>query len=53
MLGRVSFSMGLAAIFPEPGIDSDVLVKATDDALYKAKEGGRNTIEFALDIKKE
>lgn len=41
----VSASVGVA-FFPEDGQDSNSLVKAADTAMYRAKELGRNRVEF-------
>lgn len=41
-LGRVSVSIGIAALVPEGGSTADVLLRASDSALYRAKLGGRN-----------
>ncbi len=41
----VSLSIG-AAIFPEAGYDIDVLLKHADNALYKAKDKGKNRYQF-------
>lgn len=41
----VSASVGVA-FFPEDGQDSNALVKAADTAMYRAKELGRNRVEF-------
>ncbi len=43
----VSASVGVA-FFPEDGNDSNALVKAADTAMYRAKELGRNRVEFFL-----
>lgn len=43
----VSASVGVA-FFPEDGQDSNALVKAADTAMYRAKELGRNRVEFFL-----
>lgn len=41
----VSASVGIA-FYPEDGQDSNTLVKAADTAMYRAKELGRNRVEF-------
>ena len=41
----VTISQGIAAL-PSPGIDSvDALIRAADEALYRAKQNGRNRVE--------
>jgi len=39
----VTISMGLAT-FPEDGLSESELIKHADEALYRAKEGGRNRV---------
>jgi diguanylate cyclase (GGDEF)-like protein/hemerythrin-like metal-binding protein/PAS domain S-box-containing protein len=41
-VGRVTASFGVAAVAPEETLD--VWLKRVDDALYRAKEGGRNRV---------
>lgn len=41
-------SIGVAA-FPQHGTTPDDLVKAADDALYRAKHGGKNRVELAAE----
>jgi len=41
--GKVTVSMGIAA-FPEDGSDSSTLLHRADEALYQAKNGGRNRV---------
>lgn len=43
-LGRVTISIGVAAIIPEPEDSMSDLIKASDDALYSAKGSGRNRV---------
>ena len=43
----VTVSMGVAVVTPEDQLNEDELFKQADDALYKAKEGGRNRVELA------
>ncbi len=40
----LTISLGVATMIPEIGIESEILIKAADDALYKAKKTGRNKI---------
>jgi diguanylate cyclase (GGDEF)-like protein len=42
-----NLSVGVAAIVPEQGEAYAVLLAAVDQALYRAKEGGRNRIEVS------
>ena len=44
--GRLTISLGVAT-FPDDAQEAQALLKAADDALYRAKENGRNTIEVA------
>ena len=45
-LPRITISTGVAA-FPEAGDNPQSVLKAADDALYCAKEAGRNRVELA------
>jgi diguanylate cyclase (GGDEF)-like protein/PAS domain S-box-containing protein len=45
-LGELSVSLGVA-VFPRHGVTGEVLLRAADEALYRAKEGGRNRVELA------
>lgn len=45
-LPPVTLSVGVA-MFPADGRDADALIKAADDALYRAKAHGRNRVECA------
>lgn len=42
---HVTTSIGVSA-YPEDGTDGDTLLKAADAALYRAKDNGRNGIQF-------
>jgi diguanylate cyclase len=44
-IGRITFSGGVASVFGYP--DPRAALSAADEALYKAKEGGRNQILIA------
>jgi diguanylate cyclase (GGDEF)-like protein len=42
-LGKITVSIGVAT-FPEDEEDADALVKKADQALYRAKQGGQDTV---------
>jgi diguanylate cyclase (GGDEF)-like protein len=44
---HVTLSLGVALLTPVPGSRPGVLVRAADDALYQAKEMGRNRVVLA------
>jgi diguanylate cyclase (GGDEF)-like protein len=46
---QVTASLGVAS-FPEAGTQMQMLLKAADAALYRAKQGGRNTVYPRLDM---
>lgn len=50
LLGKISFSLGIAA-FPGDGQTADELVRAADQALYRAKAAGRDRIVLAQDLR--
>ena len=41
---KITISIGIAS-YPEHGTESDILIHAADNALYKAKRNGRNRVE--------
>lgn len=41
----ISVSMGIS-IYPNDGVDAETLIKNADIALYKSKDGGRNSFRF-------
>lgn len=43
--GKIGCSIGIA-VYPEDADNEDALVKAADDAMYAAKNGGKNTYRF-------
>jgi diguanylate cyclase (GGDEF)-like protein len=45
-LPRITVSIGVA-IFPEAGDNPQAVLKAADEALYRAKESGRNRVELS------
>ena len=45
-LPRVTISIGVAA-FPNSGENAQAVLKAADEALYRAKDGGRNRVELS------
>ena len=45
----VSFSIG-AAIYPDNAADDETLTQCADQAMYLAKEGGRNNFKLYADI---
>jgi len=46
-LGNLSISLGVA-VFPRHGVTGEVLLRAADQALYRAKGTGRNRVELAV-----
>jgi diguanylate cyclase (GGDEF)-like protein/hemerythrin-like metal-binding protein len=46
-LGRLTVSMGVAAMVDGAYVDASALLRAADDALYLAKQGGRNQVQLA------
>jgi len=46
-LGRLTVSMGVAAMVDGGYVDALALLSAADEALYQAKQGGRNQVRLA------
>ena len=46
-LDHITVSVGVATLIPVQGSMPEFLVKAVDNALYKAKESGRNKLIVA------
>jgi diguanylate cyclase (GGDEF)-like protein len=46
-IGHVSVSCGVASALPVEGMSFDILLKIADEALYKAKQQGRNRVVCA------
>ncbi len=47
-MAGATLSAGVA-VFPHDGKDADTLMRAADEALYKAKQAGRNRVEVSPD----
>ena len=45
-MGKVTISMGVAQ-FPEDADNAEELINQADQALYRAKRGGRNNVQLA------
>ncbi len=43
--GILTVSVGVAAVWPGPDLTADALLRSADEALYRAKRGGRNRVE--------
>jgi len=41
---RLTASVGVSTLVPEQGMDPTELIKLADEALYRAKDAGRNCI---------
>ncbi len=45
---KISISIGIA-LFPHDGSSPEALIRAADDAMYRAKQSGRNNFQFYSD----
>ena len=43
--GIITVSIGVAAVWPGPELTAEALLRSADEALYRAKRGGRNRVE--------
>ena len=46
----VSFSMGIAAVGPEEFVNHEVLLKAADTEMYKAKAKSKKSLGFHISM---
>jgi diguanylate cyclase (GGDEF)-like protein len=51
VVGHVTCSFGVAQM--EAGDNDDLLTRRVDDALYRAKAGGRNRVEATVPIRQK
>jgi predicted signal transduction protein with EAL and GGDEF domain len=52
MEAKITVSMG-GAFFPEDATDKFKLIKKADQALYRAKEAGRDRFEYDFELQKK
>lgn len=45
-LGKITVSMGIS-IYPDHGVDQQTLIKKADEAMYQAKNAGRDQLQLA------